>query len=122
MRYITTSTVLCGLLMAGVSLPPARSEMPSPPNMRQGQAGTPQDHIRELLGTVQAVDREMKALRVTHDAGNVPDTMLLMADNTEVQIQGRLGSLADIHRGTRIRASYQPRYGLNLARSIEIAG
>ena len=48
--------------------------------------------------------------------------MLLMADDTEVRVQGRVGSLADIQRGTRIRASYQARYGINLARSIEITG
>jgi hypothetical protein len=122
MRYIMTSTVLCGFLLAGVTLCPAQSEAPSRPNDGQAPAGAPQDHIKELRGTVQAVDRETKALRVTHDAGNVPDTMLLMADDTEVQRQGRPGSLADIQPGTRIRASYQIRYGLNLARSIEITG
>ena len=122
MRYIMTSTVLCALLVAGVSQSPARSEAPSRPNIGQAPAGAPQDHIRELLGTVQAVDREMKTLRISHQVGNVPDTMLLMVDDTQVQVQGRLGSLADIQRGTRIKASYQDRYGIKLARSIEITG
>lgn len=121
MRYIVT-TALGALLVAGLSLSPARSQAPSPPNIGQAPARAPEDHIRELRGTVQAVDRETKVLRVTHDAGNVPETTLLMSDDTEVQVQGRPGSLADIQRGTRIRASYQSRYGLNLARSIEITG
>ena len=121
MRYIMT-TALGALLVAGLSLSPARSQAPSPPNIGQAPARAPEDHIRELRGTVQAVDRETKVLRVTHDAGSAPDTTLLMSDDTEVQVQGRPGSLADIQQGTRIRASYQPRYGLNLARSIEITG
>jgi hypothetical protein len=121
MRCIMTATVLCALLAAGVSLAPARSEPPSRTNGGQ-PAGAPQDHISELLGTVQAVDREVKALRVSQHVGNVPETMLLIADDTEVRVQGRVGSLADIQQGTRIRASYQARYGINLARSIEITG
>ena len=122
MRCIMTATVLCALLAAGVSLASARSEPPSRTNGGQAPTGAPQDHISELLGTVQAVDREVKALRVSQQVGNVPETMLLMADDTEVRVQGRVGSLADIQRGTRIRASYQARYGINLARSIEITG
>lgn len=122
MRYVMTSTLLFAMLLAGVNLSMARSEAPSRPNIGQAPGGAPQDQIRELRGTVQTVDRETKALRISHDVGNVPDTMLLMADDTRVQVQGRPGSLADIQRGTRIRASYQHRYGINLARSIEITG
>ena len=122
MRYVMISTVLCAMLVAGVSQSPARSEAPSRPNIGHAPAAAPHDHIRELRGTVQTVDRETRTLRISHDVGNAPDTTLLMADDTQVQVQGRPGSLADIRRGTRIRASYQDRYGLNLARSIEITG
>jgi hypothetical protein len=73
-------------------------------------------------GTVQTVDRETKALRIAHHQVNVLDTMLLMTDDTQVRIEGRPGSLADIQRGTRIRASYQDRYGINVARLIEVTG
>jgi hypothetical protein len=68
------------------------------------------------------VDRETKALRIAHPQADVPDTILLMTDDSQVQIEGRPGSLADIRRGTRIRASYQDRYGINVARLIEITG
>jgi hypothetical protein len=122
MRYTMTSTVLFTILLAGVSLPVARSEAPSRPNIGQAPGGAPRDQIRELQGTVQAVDRETKALRIAHQPADMPDTMLLMADDTQVRIQGRPGSLAGIQRGTRIRASYQARYGINIARLIEITG
>jgi hypothetical protein len=52
----------------------------------------------------------------------MPDTSLQMTDDTRVQFEGRPGSLADIQRGTRIRAWYQDRYGINVARHIEITG
>jgi hypothetical protein len=122
MRYAVTSTVLFTMLLAGVSLPVARSEAPSRPNIGQAPGGAPQDQIRELQGTVQSVDRETKALRIAHQPADKPDTMLLMTDDTQVRIQGRPASLAYIQRGTRIRASYQHRYGINLARHIEITG
>jgi hypothetical protein len=122
MRYAVTSAVLFTMLLVGISLPVARSEAPSQPNIGQAPRGTPQDQIRELHGTVQSVDRETKALRITHQPADMPDTMLLMADDTQVRIQGRAASLADVQRGTRIRASYQDRYGINLARHIEITG
>jgi hypothetical protein len=122
MRYAMTSTVLCTMLLAGVSLPIARSAAPNRPNIGQAPRGAPQDQIRELRGTVQTVDRETKALRIAHPLTDEPDTMLLMTDDSQVQIEGRPGSLADIQRGTRIRASYQARYGINIARLIEITG
>lgn len=122
MRYAMTSTVLFTMLLAGVSLPIARSGAATRPNIGQAPAGAPQDQVRELRGTVQAVDRETKALRIAHQPADVPDTILLMTDDTQVQVEGRTGSLADIQRGARIRASYQDRYGINVARIIEVTG
>ena len=122
MRYAMTSTVLCTMLLAGVSLPIARSAAPNRPNSGQAPRGAPQDQIRELRGTVQTVDRETKALLIAQHQVNELDTMLLMTDDTQVRIEGRPGSLADIQRGTRIRASYQDRYGINVARLIEVTG
>jgi hypothetical protein len=122
MRYAMTSTVLFTMLLAGVSLPIAQSAAPNRPNIGQAPGDAPQDQIKELRGTVKTVDRETKALRIAHLAADVPDTMLLMTDDTQVQVEGRPGSLADIQRGTRIRASYQDRYGINVARLIEITG
>ena len=122
MRYVVASTVLCAMLLAGVSLQIARSQAPSRPNFGQALGGAPQDQIRELRGTVQTVDRETKALWIAHHQVNVLDTMLLMTDATQVRIEGRPGSLADIQRGTRIRASYQDRYGIDVARLIEVTG
>lgn len=122
MRYAMTSTVLCIMLLAGLGLPIARGGVPSRPSSGQAPGGAPQDHIRELEGTVQAVDRSTRALRIAHQPAPVLETILLMTDDTRIQIRGRPGSLADIQRGTRVRASYQDRYGINVARHIEITG
>ena len=60
MRYVVASTVLFAMLLAGVSLPIARSQAPSGPNIGQALGSAPKDQIRELRGTVQTVDRETK--------------------------------------------------------------
>jgi hypothetical protein len=110
------------MLLAGVSLTIAQPRAPNRTSLVQGPVGAPQDQIRELRGTVQTVDRETKALRIAHPPADMPDTSLQMTDDTRVQFEGRPGSLADIQRGTRIRAWYQDRYGINVARHIEITG
>ena len=122
MRYAIRSTVLLSMLLAGVSLTIAQPRAPNRTSSGQGPVGAPQDQIRELRGTVQTVDRETKALRIAHQLADMPDTSLQMTDDTRIQFEGRPGSLADIQRGTRIRAWYQDRYGINVARHIEITG
>ncbi len=116
MRYALTSTMLLSLMLAGVGSPSAQSRAPSQPNIGQALENAPRDQLKELQGIVQTVDREARVLRVAHPA----ETILLMTDDSQVMTQGRLGSLADIQRGTRIKASYQDRYGIKLARQIEI--
>lgn len=117
MRYVVTATMLVSLMVAGVSAPSAQSRAPNQPNIGQALENAPHDQIKELQGIVQTVDRETRVLHVGH---RPTETMLLMTDDSQVQTQGRLGSLADIQRGMHIKASYQDRYGINVARQIEI--
>ena len=117
MRYAVISTMLVSLVVAGVSSPSAQSRAPSRPNIGQAFENAPHDQIKELQGIVQTVDRETRVLRVGHQP---TETILLMTDGSQVKTQGRLGSLADIQRGTHIKAFYQDRYGIKVARQIEI--
>jgi hypothetical protein len=103
--------------VAGVGSPSAQSRAPSQPNIGQALESAPRDELKELQGIVQTVDRETRVLRVAHQP---TDSILLMTDDSQVKTQSRLGSLADIQRGTRIKASYQDRYGIKVARQIEI--
>jgi hypothetical protein len=103
MRYALTSTLLFTLMLAGVASPSAESRAQSQTEHQPGVGERPRDQVKELQGIVQIVDRETRVLRIAHQPTH-----------------GRLGSLTDIQRGTRIEASYQDRYGIKVARQIEI--
>jgi hypothetical protein len=120
MRYILTTIAVLAMVVAGSGLTTARVEASSRPSVGRPLGEPPRDYVTEVRGIVDAVDRETKALRITHPGATALQTTLLMVDDTQVHVRGRPGSLADIQRGARIRGFYQDRYGLNLARSIEI--
>lgn len=119
MRYALTSTMLFTLMLGGVACASAQSRAQSHPNLAQSESA-PHDQLKELQGIVQTVDLQTRVFRVAPQPTQVSDTILVMTDNSQVKTQGRVGSLTDIQRGTRIKASYQDRYGIKVARQIEI--
>jgi hypothetical protein len=104
-----------------------------PPAQRQNDDARPRDQrqmpradrqgrseMKELTGTVRQVDEESSALRVSGGVLGLGDTTLQVTDHTRIQVEGREGALTDLREGTRIRASYEDRQGINVARSIEV--
>lgn len=129
MRHVIGWTALgAALLLAAVGPSHAQRAPRDTPGPRAARPvttspqGTPEDTLQELRGTVQSVDRQTRALRVAPQAPDGRDTMLQLIDATEVRVEGRAGSLADLQDGALIRASYQDRYGINVARVIDVLG
>jgi hypothetical protein len=106
--------------LTGVTGPVAQPDAPRRADARHVPADAPRDHVLELHGTVRTVDRGTRTLRVSHRFVDTPDTTLLMVDATTVQIDGRAGSFDDIQQGIPIRVAYQDRYGINVARRIQV--
>jgi hypothetical protein len=75
----------------------------------------------ELHGTIRFINRRARAVRVSSDHVTARDTMLQITDETRILVRGRLGSFEDLREGDRIRASYQNRSGINVARAIGVA-
>jgi hypothetical protein len=108
MRYLTTWSLVLALGLAGASV--------------AAQPATAPDRqltVKDVDGRVRAIDRQTKALRVGSTRG-LGDTMLQVTDNTQIRVEGREGSLAEVREGARVKASYEDRYGINVARSIEV--
>lgn len=75
----------------------------------------------ELHGTIRFINRLAQAVRVSGDRVAARDTMLQITDETRILVRGRPGSFEDLREGDRIRASYQNRSGINVARAIGVA-
>ncbi len=72
-----------------------------------------------LDGPVKKVDPASKSVEVGWFLG-LFSTMLAVNDETRIAVAGEKGSLADIREGDRVKASYEARDGLNIAKSIEV--
>lgn len=78
------------------------------------------ERLKGLDGTVRAIDRHVKAVRVDDGGAHRRDTVVQVTDNTEIRVGGRRGSLDDVREGHRIRAAYEDRFGINVVSSIEV--
>ena len=73
-----------------------------------------------LEGKVQKVDQMAGTMRVsTGWFGLIPRTLAVNAD-TQVQIEGRKATLADVSEGARVKAAYEVRDGKNVATHIDV--
>jgi hypothetical protein len=113
MRKVLSLGALLALVLGSVAPALAQS------GAATGQ-GTTEREMKSLDGTVRAVDKEAKAIRVSNGLLGLGDTTLQVTDQTRIRIQGREGSVADLKEGDRIRASYMEREGINVAQTIEV--
>ena len=117
MRYAVAAVLPLALLIVAAGWPVAQSGSGSA-TVRAAVDG-PEEH--EVRGVVRSVDRGINTVRVAR-VGAPTDTLLLIIDATRVRIDGSAGSLENIREGATIRASYEDRYGINVARSVEVTG
>jgi hypothetical protein len=127
MRHILTLTFAVGLAVAvsgGLLAQGPRAPRPdaSPaPTARPDRPPVPDLETRAVEGTVVAIDREVKHLRVGGSPGQ-RGTPLQLVDSSEIRVGDRQGSLAEIREGARVKASYEDRSGIHVVRSIEVTG
>lgn len=76
--------------------------------------------LSEVQGAVQAIDRQIEAIRVASPRDARPGTVLHFSNGTEVVIRGAAGSIGDLREGDRVRAWYENRSGIYLLRRIEV--
>jgi hypothetical protein len=126
MRHIVTVTCALGLavavsggLLAQAPRRPDRGPVPAGPADRPP---VPDLEARAVEGTVLAIDREVRSLRVGGERPDRGGTPLQLIDNSEIRVGGRPGSVSEIREGARVKAAYEDRNGINVVRSLEITG
>ena len=74
--------------------------------------------VEILEGSVKKVDPGAGTLQVT--AGPLGNRILEIAEDTQIAVDGREATLADLREGTKVKAAYESRDGKNVATRIEI--
>ena len=73
-----------------------------------------------LEGTVKKVDTSTGMVRVSSGIFGLFPRTLEVTSATQVQVEGRQGTLLDIQEGSKVRASYEVRQGKNVATRLEV--
>ena len=112
--------VACSLIVLVASGPvwaQTQSPMPAPP-MSPAAPATPV--AGSLEGKVTKVDLPSGTVQVSTGLFGLFGRTLSVTGETQVQVEGRQGTLADLSEGAQVKASYEMREGKNIATRIEL--
>ena len=115
-RAISGTVVITMMLALGVGPASAQSQQNSP------GPGSPSNAWATGLveGTVKSVDPQTGTVHVSTGLFGFLGKTLQLSEGTEVQIDGRLGSLTEIREGAKVKVAYEVRDGKNVATHIEL--
>jgi Cu/Ag efflux protein CusF len=73
-----------------------------------------------LKGTVKKVDPGARTVQVSSGLLGLFGRTLEVNSDTQIQVEGKQATLADIHEGSKVKASYETREGKNIATRIDV--
>ena len=111
------SFVAVAVLLA-VVMGPWRVE--AQPSMPGGQSSPSAPAEASLEGKVKKVDPAARRLEVSIGLLGLWDKTLEVTDGTQIQVEGRQATLADIPEGAKVKASYETRAGKSFATHIDL--
>jgi Cu/Ag efflux protein CusF len=98
--------------------PPAGSTYPSAPAERPSAAEKTSTGMLE--GSITKVDPGANKVQVSSGLFGMFGKTLEVTSNTQIQVEGRQATLADIREGAKVKASYEARDSRNVATRIEV--
>jgi len=124
-RYVTPAAVivLSVMVVAGTAMAQAQQPVPSPfppggappaPSARKAPA------MGTLEGSVKKVDPAAGTVQVSSGPLGILRKTLEVTNDTQIQMEGRQATLADLREGATVKASYETREGKNVAKEIEV--
>ena len=124
-RYITLAVVIA--LSLAVAAGPVMAQGQQSPPLPGGSTPSPSERPTEkaltmgmLEGAVKKVDPAAGTLQVSSGPFGILGRTLEVTTDTQIQVEGRHGSLADLREGAKVKAAYESRDGKNVATQIEV--
>jgi|SRR5882672_10628644 len=117
-RASSGTIVIMAMLAFGVAPTSAQSQQVAPAPGASSNAST--TGLGLLEGTVKSVDPTTGTVQVSTGLFGLFGKTLQLSGDTEVQIEGRLGSLTEIREGAKVKVVYAVRDGKNVATHIEL--
>lgn len=112
---ISKTIVITAMLALGVGATSAQSQqMPGPGSSSNAWTNG------LVEGTVKSVNPATGTVEISTGPFGLFGKTLRLSEDTEVQIDGRLGSLTEIREGARVKVAYEVRDGKNVATHIEL--
>jgi len=123
--YAASRRVVLGitiLLVMGVAAGPALAQMQAPPPSAPpvGKPSAEQTTMGVLQGAVKNVDPGAGTLQVSTGPFGIFGETLEVTGDTQIQVEGRQATLADIREGGTVKASYETRETKNVATKIKV--
>src|SRR5436309_5193206 len=124
-RYMTLAVVIA--LSLAIAAGPVMAQTQQSPPLPGGSTPSPSERPTEkvptmgmLEGAVKKVDPAAGTLQVSSGPFGILGRTLEVTTDTQIQVEGRQGTLADLREGTKVKASYESRDGKNVAKQIDV--
>jgi hypothetical protein len=119
---VAVSIVLALLLGLGQAAAVAQAPAPGRPTPADGAATSPGATAQpaSVEGTVKKVDPAVSQIQVAWGLFGLFGRTLSVTSDTDIQVEGRKATLADIREGSRAKVAYETREGRSIAKQIQV--
>src|SRR5439155_18087831 len=117
---VAAGPVLAQTQSSPPSSPPPSSTSPGSPSSPSQRPADRGPSMGTMEGSVKKVDPAAGTVQVSSGPFGILGRTLEVTDSTQIQVEGRKGTLADIREGATVKASYESRAGKNVATQIEV--
>jgi Cu/Ag efflux protein CusF len=118
MKRLVSVLTMTALIVAAAAAPVLAQAQPAPRPAPGAPAADPRP--KQVEGTVKKVDPAANTVQVSSGLLGIMGATLEVTGETQIQVEGKQGSLADIREGAKVKASYETRNGKNVAKSIDV--
>jgi len=116
----TAAVLVSAALSAALLASPTAAQAPQSPPAQPPPASAPGKQTGTLEGSVKKVDPAAGVVQVSAGPLGMFGRTLEVNDDTQINVEGRRGTVADLQQGAKIKAAYEARDGKNIATRIEV--
>lgn len=121
---VLTLALAAGPALAQVTPAPSTSPTVPPANRPAAPPDKPAQVDKMTTGMVEGsvkkVDAGTNQVQVSSGLFGILGKTLEVTSDTQIQMEGRQATLADVREGSKVKASYETRDGKNVATRIEV--